>query len=112
MVWVRFVSWFLFSIVRGHKSSHTLMHYLIFSTDFIWKSRFFFLTSSLHPRDARYQDEEFRRSIVMFITFSHHELIVWHQVPPQEADLLHLFCESKWYWERRFSGYDYIFTST
>jgi hypothetical protein len=43
----------------------------------------------------------------LFITFSHPELIVWRQVPPQEADLLHLVCESKCYWERRVSGNDY-----
>jgi hypothetical protein len=43
----------------------------------------------------------------LFITFSHQELIVRRQVPPQIADLLHLFCESTWYRERRFSVYDY-----
>jgi hypothetical protein len=97
----------LFSIVWGHESSHTLAHYLIFPTDFIWKSRFFFLTSSPHPTNARYQDKELRRPNALFIPFSHEKLIVRRQVPPQEADLLHIFCESKWYWECRFSGYAY-----
>jgi hypothetical protein len=86
-----------FFLSTHSQSSHALTHVLIFPTDFILKSRFFFLTSSPHPRDARYQDEELCRRNGLFITFSHQVLIVRLQVLLQEVDPLRLFGESKCY---------------
>ena len=104
---VRFLSWFL----SLHTFKNNLMHCPMISfspTNFIWKSRFFFLTSSLRPRDARYQDEELWRPW---------EWVARH-FQPSSADhsasssttrswSIPLFCEWKCYWECRFSGYDY-----
>ena len=88
--------WRFYLISMHSQSSYALSQYLIFPTDFIWKSWFFFLTSFLGPWDARHQDEELRRPNRWLGTFSHEALIILCQVPTEEAGALHLFCESIW----------------